>query len=214
LRATTKNQRSFDSAVGEIVLLAVAAHIGEGQHGDCGPFRQRERDLLRSDAAARFRRGRTALRLDVADEAKTLARDGADQRLARTIVADRLARRVDPAGERGLGHAAPVPDLVDQLVLADHPVAVFHEVHDQVENLRLHGNRNLLAAQLAPVGIEKVIPEQKLHVENSGLTTTSNNDEIKNGFRTESVSPSGSLSGSPQSRDGCHAIRGEECNLG
>jgi hypothetical protein len=50
---------------------------------------------------------------------------------------------------------------------------------DKVENLRFHGNGNLLAAQLAQVGIEKVIPEQKLHVENSGLTATSGNDEIK-----------------------------------
>ncbi|WP_162307307.1 hypothetical protein [Bradyrhizobium amphicarpaeae] len=42
---------------------------------------------------------------------------------------------------------------------------------DEIENLRLHGNRNLLAAQLAPVGIKKVVTEQKLHVENSGLVT-------------------------------------------
>jgi hypothetical protein len=75
-----------------------------------------------------------------------------------------------------------VPDLVDQLVLADHPVAVLHEMNDEVENLRFHGNRNLLAAQLAPVGIEKVVPEQKLHVENSDLTATSGNEEIKMDF--------------------------------
>ncbi|WP_177195995.1 hypothetical protein [Bradyrhizobium sp. OK095] len=56
---------------------------------------------------------------------------------------------------------------------------------DEVEHLRFHGNRNLLAAELAPVGVEKVIPEQKLHVENSDLTATSGNDEIENGFRLE-----------------------------
>jgi len=50
---------------------------------------------------------------------------------------------------------------------------------DEIENLRFHGNGNLLAAQLAPVGVEKMVPEQKLHVENSDLTTTSGNDEIK-----------------------------------
>jgi hypothetical protein len=75
-----------------------------------------------------------------------------------------------------------VPDLVNQLVLADHPVAVLHEVDNEIEDLRLHGNGNLLAAQLAQVGIEQVIPEQKLHVENSDLTTTSGNDEIKTDF--------------------------------
>ncbi|MBW7969514.1 hypothetical protein [Bradyrhizobium sp. BR 10289] len=56
---------------------------------------------------------------------------------------------------------------------------------DEVEHLWFHGNGNLLAAQLAPVGVEKVIPEQKLHVENSDLTATSGNEEIKNGFRFE-----------------------------
>jgi hypothetical protein len=54
-------------------------------------------------------------------------------------------------------------------------------VDDEIEDLRLHGNGNLLAAQLAQVGIEQVIPEQKLHVENSDLTT-SGNDEIKTDF--------------------------------
>ncbi|HEX9211032.1 MAG TPA: hypothetical protein VF901_11015, partial [Bradyrhizobium sp.] len=86
--------------------------------------------------------------------------------------------------------------------------AVFHEVHDEIEDLRLHGNGNLLAAQLAPVGIEKVIPEQKLHVENSGLTTTSGNDEIKMDFDLKSVSLPGGPPGSQQPRDGCHAVCG------
>lgn len=36
---------------------------------------------------------------------------------------------------------------------------------DQIENLRLHSNGNLLAAQLAQVGVEKVILEQKLQGE-------------------------------------------------
>ncbi|MGY3371357.1 hypothetical protein ACVWZL_008482 [Bradyrhizobium sp. GM2.4] len=75
-----------------------------------------------------------------------------------------------------------MPDLVDQLVLADHPIAVLHEVDDEIEDLWLHGNGNLLAAQLAQVGIEQVIPEQKLHVENSDLKATSGNNESKTDF--------------------------------
>jgi hypothetical protein len=75
-----------------------------------------------------------------------------------------------------------VPDLVNQLVLADHPIAVLHEVDNEIEDLRLHGNGNLLAAQLAQVGIEQVIPEQKLHVENSDLKATSGNDGRKTDF--------------------------------
>ncbi|WP_168213221.1 hypothetical protein [Bradyrhizobium cosmicum] len=85
---------------------------------------------------------------------------------------------------------------------------------DQVENLRLYGHGNLLAAQLAPIGIEKVVPEHELHVENSVLTTTSGNDEIKMVFDLKSVSPPSGRSGSPRSRDGSHAVFGEEYNLG
>ena len=106
-----------------------------------------------------------------------------------------------------------MPDLVDQLVLADHPVAVFHQVDDEVEHLRFHGHRNLLPAQLAPVGVEKVILEQKLHVENSDLTATSGNDEIKMDFASKSVSQTKGQHGSPQLPDGCYAICAEEYNL-
>jgi hypothetical protein len=55
-------------------------------------------------------------------------------------------------------------------------------VDDEIEDLWLHGNGNLLAAQLAQVGIEQVIPEQKLHVENSDLKATSGNNESKTDF--------------------------------
>jgi hypothetical protein len=84
---------------------------------------------------------------------------------------------------------------------------------DEVEHLRFHGYGNLLAAELAQVGVEKVVPEQKLHVENSGLTTTSGNDEIKTDFASKSVSPPKGLPGSPQSLDGCYAVYAEEYNL-
>jgi hypothetical protein len=55
-------------------------------------------------------------------------------------------------------------------------------VDDEIEDLRLHGYGNLLAAQLAQVGIEQVIPEQKLHGENSDLKAISGNDESKTDF--------------------------------
>ncbi|MDN3277082.1 hypothetical protein QWJ07_22660 [Frankia sp. RB7] len=84
---------------------------------------------------------------------------------------------------------------------------------DEVEDLRFHGHGNLLAAQLAPVGVEKVVLEQKLHVENSDLTATSGNDEIKIDFAMKSVSPPEGRSGSPYLPDGCYAIRAEEYNL-
>ena len=83
-------------AVGEILLLRFAAHVGEGQHGDGGPVGQRQATGVGcADGAG----GRPA-RSHVADEANALARDGADQLLLLAAVADRLARGIDAAGQR------------------------------------------------------------------------------------------------------------------
>ena len=87
-------------------------------------------------------------------------------------------------------------------------VRVAHEVDDEVEDLRLHGNWNLLAAQLAQVGIEEVVPEQKLHVENSGFTTTSGKQTTKRKFGSKIMSLPRGVPGSPPSCDGSHALVG------
>ena len=54
---------------------------------------------------------------DFAHEAEAPAVDGADQALIAPVVADRLTGGLDPARERGLGHEAIAPDLVEQLGL-------------------------------------------------------------------------------------------------
>ena len=77
----------------------------------------------------------------VADEAQALARDGADQPLLLAAVADRLARGIDAAGQGRLRHDPAAPDRSDEIVLADDAVAVLHQVDQQVEHLRLDGNR-------------------------------------------------------------------------
>ena len=55
-------------------------------------------------------------------------------------VADRLARGVDAAGQRGVRHDAAAPDRGDQIILADDPVAIVDQIDQQVEDLRLDGN--------------------------------------------------------------------------
>src|SRR6202030_3228259 len=88
-------------AVGKIVLRRIVGHIGEGQYGDGWPVRQRQSRarwlaaFVRRGGASRCGGGRLA---HIADEAKTLARDGTDQLLFLAAVADRLARRIDAAG--------------------------------------------------------------------------------------------------------------------
>ena len=99
-----------------------------------------------------------------ADEADALARDGADQALLFAAVADRLARGVDAAGQRGVRNDPAAPDRGDQIVLADHAVAVLHQIDQQVEHLRLERDQIGAAPQLAPVGIKYMIFKVKLHV--------------------------------------------------
>ena len=48
--------------------------------------------------------------------------------------------------------------------LLTNSVAVLHQVNQEVEHLRLDGNRFGTAVKLAPLGIEGVIGKAKLHV--------------------------------------------------
>ena len=103
------------------------------------------------------------LRLHVADEAKTLSRNGADHGLILAAVADRLARGVDPARQRGFGDDAAVPHRLDQIVLGDDVVAVFDQVNQEIEHLRLDRHALAAAGQLAKVDIEHMVGKVKLH---------------------------------------------------
>jgi hypothetical protein len=108
--------------------------------------------------------GRLVPFADLADEPETLAGDGVDEALLLAAVADGAAGGVNAAGEGGVGHDAAVPDAGDQVVLADHARAVADQEQQQVEDLRLDRRELARAAQLAPVGVEDVVFEEKQHV--------------------------------------------------
>src|ERR1700759_4212077 len=77
------------------------------------------------------------LRVHRANEAKAFARDGPDKLLASAAIADRLARGVDTAGQRRLRDNSAVPDFIEKVVLADHTIAIFKQVYQEVKDLRL-----------------------------------------------------------------------------
>ena len=56
------------------------------------------------------------------------------------IVAHRLARGIDAAGQGRIGHDAAAPHRRDEIVLRDDAIAVLHNIDQQVEYLRLHCN--------------------------------------------------------------------------
>jgi len=87
----------FADPVAEIFLRGIAAHVLEGEHCDSRAVR---RDARRGRRGFGWRKHACRFFPDVADETKALARDGLDQPLSRAVVAERLARGVDPAVQR------------------------------------------------------------------------------------------------------------------
>src|SRR4029079_13541782 len=155
-------------AIGKIFLLRVVAHVGEREDGDRGPIQRRQGRWARLKAFAQRRSGLHLavvfeLAVHVADEPDASACDGADQFLFRGAVADRFARGVDTAGKGRVRHDPAAPDRGEKIILADNALVVLQKIGQDVEYLRLDGNRPVATAQLAGVGIKRMIGKEKLH---------------------------------------------------
>src|SRR3546814_16070394 len=88
-------------------------------------------------------------------EAIPLAGNRANQELLPTAVADRLAHRIDMAGESGLRDDPAAPDHLNQVVLGDDALAVLHQVKQQVEDLRPDRDRLGSAGEFPPIRIKR-----------------------------------------------------------
>ena len=102
--------------------------------------------------------------MDVAHEAKALARDGADHGLILSAIAHRRSRGVDAAGQCRFGDDAAVPDGFDQIVLGDDAVPVFDQIGQQIEYLRLDGDIFATPRQFTQVHIKHMIGKVKLRM--------------------------------------------------
>ena len=83
-----------------------------------------------------------------------------DEALLLAAVADRAPGGIDAAGQGRLRHNAAIPNCANQIILADDALAVADQILQKVENLGSTGIADRLAAQLAPVGVERVILEE------------------------------------------------------
>src|SRR5262245_36465919 len=93
------------------------------------------RSFLHDDSG---RRGRVVV--NVADKTKSALVQRAYEALVAAAVAERAPCRADAGAQRRLRDDAALPNHVDELVLADDPIAVANEVNEQVEYLRLDMN--------------------------------------------------------------------------
>ena len=80
------------------------------------------------------------MRAHGADEAQPFACEGADQLLLLAAVANRLSSRVDAACQRRIRDNPTAPNGSDEVVFANDPVAVLHQVNQEVEHLGFNGN--------------------------------------------------------------------------
>ncbi|HXI13010.1 MAG TPA: hypothetical protein VNM92_10225 [Thermoanaerobaculia bacterium] len=74
------------------------------------------------------------------DEAIAAAMDGFDRLLTSFFGRNRLSRLHDGAAQRGFADECRLPDLLEKLVFRDDPVAVSHEVKQNVQYARLHAD--------------------------------------------------------------------------
>ena len=99
--------------------------------------------------------------LDARDEAEAASVDRANDPLRLAVIANDAAGGLYPGGHRAFRYDAPVPDLVDDLVLRDHAFAISGEEDQQREYLRLDMDALSARAQLetARIQLEPLEPE-------------------------------------------------------
>ena len=131
------------------------------QHGDRGFIGQREGGFRRFYRVVGDCRACGPLRFPHwSDETEALARQGLDEALFLAGIADRTPGDIQAGRQRRIGYDTPVPDGVDEVVLADDALPVADQVVEQVEYLWRDGDDVRPAMQLAPVSVECVLLEE------------------------------------------------------
>src|SRR5262249_40180610 len=57
------------------------------------------------------------------------------------------------------------PNRVQQIILGDHALSILNQINQQIENLRLDGDLLGTSPKLAPVDIQGIVLEEKLHLD-------------------------------------------------
>jgi hypothetical protein len=130
---------------------------------------------LAADRRGRGGQARRSLALleDRLDEPVAAAVDGSDHALLAAAVADRPPGRLQPAGQRRVGHEPAAPDLVQQLGLGHDPVPVPDQVGQDLEDLRLQVAGRSAAAQLIAPLVELAVTEPVDHPDRLHVSSTS-----------------------------------------
>jgi hypothetical protein len=101
------------------------------------------------------------------DKAHTSALHGANDSLFRYCHCS-FAHRIEARCQCRVRDDPPAPSALDQIILADHPATVAHQIDEQVEHLGFERHRLGPAAQFMPLDIEHVIAKPEDHPCSSG----------------------------------------------
>ena len=101
---------------------------------------------------------------DLTHETKAFSRGRPDQALLFAAVVDCLSCGVNPAGQGRLRDDSPTPYGRDEVIFTDHAVAVFNQIDQKIEDLRLDWHRRAMRTQFPALAVEHEIIEQKQHV--------------------------------------------------
>ena len=94
------------------------------------------------------------------DKAKALSRQCLDEALFLARITDGASSGIQAGRERRFGDDTPLPDGLDQVVLADDMLPVADQVVQQVEDLRRDRDQFSAATKLAAVSVESAILEE------------------------------------------------------
>jgi len=73
---------------------------------------------------------------DIANEPESPTDDGANPALLLAVITDRAPDGIDPSCNRGLRNHAPIPNGCEEIVFANHAVAIPNQENQNVEHLR------------------------------------------------------------------------------
>src|SRR5262249_13818348 len=126
-------------------------------------FRGMVSRVLRSETCSDRRSGRIVVD-NLADETKAALVHGANEALIVAAVAYHAPCGADARAQRGLRDDAALPNHIEQLVLADDPVAVTNEVNEQIEHLRLDVDDRAGTPQLMARNVDLAVGESEVHI--------------------------------------------------
>jgi hypothetical protein len=125
-------------------------------------------------------RGGVCCSLTSPTKTKSFAGEGADKALLFPAIRQRLSRGVDMACQSRFRHNSPIPDRVQQVVLADHMLAVTQQIDQKVKHLRAECNPLGSAPQLAPISIQSLLFKQILHRTHASVSGSDDMEETPN----------------------------------